>query len=114
MNITNLDEALKHFPCYPYLELDKQTLNMHTPISTTYPIQKEMLAHKKIKKLIDKQGGDLTVISFKENEKPKQLENNSQYTFTIDNVSELVTVLYQFPVQYKGFRGWSVVIQFKE
>lgn len=101
-----LNQYTSQFPCYDVAELDKQSLNGVKPISTTLPYGKCFGTHKLVKKKLNKQGGDLFAISFMAGTEPVLND-------TGDYCGQQVAVLVGFPIQYKGYRAWCYICQFK-
>ncbi|MBW5842467.1 hypothetical protein H0I54_11650 [Yersinia kristensenii] len=111
--MSNLEDYIKQFPCYHHEDLKYQMFNGFTPVSTTLPYSIEMVMIKKVKKMLDNNGGDLFVVSFNLDNKPLVLDGGIS-TFSIKGIEKECKVITQLPIQYKGYRCWSIVCQFTQ
>ncbi|CRY75340.1 Uncharacterised protein [Yersinia intermedia] len=73
------------------------------------PYSIEMVMIKKVKKMLDKSGGDLFVVSFNLDNKPLVLDSGIGI-FSINDIEQECKVITQLPIQYKGYRCWSIVL----
>ncbi|CNH80509.1 Uncharacterised protein [Yersinia pekkanenii] len=111
--MNNLEDCIKQFPCYHHEDLKDQLFNGFVPVSTTLPYSICLVMIKKVKKMLDKNGGDMFVVSFNLDQKPLVLDGDIS-TFNIKGIEQECTVITQLPIQYKGYRCWSIVCQFTQ
>ncbi|CRY61277.1 Uncharacterised protein [Yersinia kristensenii] len=111
--MNNLEDCIKQFPCYHHEDLKDQSFNGYTPVSTTLHYSIDMVMIKKVRKLLDKNGGDLFVVSFNLDNKPFLLDGVITQ-FSIKGIGQECKVITQLPIQYKGYRCWSIVCQYTQ